>query len=287
MTKEDYITLKYTYQDLIGSCNRKLEICDAYTNRNIAKVNIFLLKLDLETTPNIFKVKSWNVGDEVILRHDDLIQERQVIMCSYNWLSDKEDDVKRITWGNRQDDTRIIKKMTKIMAEADIVIGHNGDRFDIKWLKTRALILGLEPIHNVVSIDTLKLTRSNFRLNSNKLDYITQVLGLPKKISTSYDLWTRVMNGDKEALEEMGVYCDNDVTILRQTFLRILPYVAKLPVNLGLMLHGIDSPNILCRHCAKPQQMVRRGFAYTLRGKYQIFVCKNCHHSQRSNTKED
>ncbi len=239
-----------------------------------------ILFLDIETTPNEFKVLSWNVRDEVTLTHDQLVKERQVIMCSYNWLSEPEDKVHRVTWTKAQDDTRVIKTMAKLIAEADIVLGHNGDNFDIKWLKTRALILDLPPKLNVVSIDTLKLSRANFRLNSNKLDYLSQVLGLGKKKETAYKLWLDVIEGDLEALEEMGTYCDNDVVLLRKVFIKLLPYVQKLPVNIALMTRDNDHVDLVCRHCGVAGKLVKRGFKYTLKTKRQSYQCNNCHHSQ-------
>jgi len=69
------------------------------------------------------------------------------------------------------------------------------------------------------TIDTLKIARSKFRFNSNKLNYIAKFLGIGQKIHTDLDLWKNIMlNKDKAALDKMVKYCKNDVILLEKVF---------------------------------------------------------------------
>ena len=105
------------------------------------------------------------------------------------------------------------------MAEADMIVAHNGDNFDLKWIKTRALIHGLKMLIDYPQFDTLKVARKKFNFQSNKLDYISKVLGHAGKISTNIDLWKKIiLKDDKKALQEMLTYCDEDVIQLEHVF---------------------------------------------------------------------
>lgn len=231
-----------------------------------------ILLIDIETTPNL--VWAWRTGYNLTISPESIHKERQIIMVSYKWLGDKK--VHRITWSPKtQDERSMLKKIAKVFDQAKVVIGHNGDRFDIPWLKTRTLMLDLPPLNNVISLDTLKLARSNFYLNSNKLDYIAKALGIGSKIKTGYDLWLKVMSGDKKALVQMGKYCDNDVKLLEKVLLKLLPHVKNIPVSFNLLKDTLIDISE-CQVCGKPS--TKNGFKYTKTGKYQAYICsdKNC-----------
>ncbi len=61
---------------------------------------------------------------------------------------------------------KLIRSMMALFEEADIVVAHNGDKFDIKWIMGRALLLGMPPPAPFRTVDTLKICRSRFRLTS-------------------------------------------------------------------------------------------------------------------------
>ena len=64
---------------------------------------------------------------------------------------------------------------------------------------------------------TLKLSRSKFKFNSNKLDYIAKYLGMGEKIKTEFGLWKDiVLNKDKDAMAKMVKYCQQDVRLLEK-----------------------------------------------------------------------
>jgi hypothetical protein len=69
------------------------------------------------------------------------------------------------------------------------------------------------PTYN--TIDTLKIARSKFRFNSNRLDYIGKFLGLGQKNHTNFDLWKDIMlKNCKKAMNTMIDYCIQDVVLL-------------------------------------------------------------------------
>jgi DNA polymerase III epsilon subunit-like protein len=100
---------------------------------------------------------------------------------------------------------------------ADETIGHNGDKFDLAWVRTRCLFHGIDMFPSYTTIDTLKVARSKFKFNSNKLNYIAQYLGIGQKIKTEFDLWKDIaLKNDKVALAKMVKYCIMDVILLEK-----------------------------------------------------------------------
>lgn len=177
-----------------------------------------VLIYDIETSYNI--VSSWRIGSKVDLPHYSVIKERAIICVSYKWLG--ENQVYTITWDENQDDKFLLEQFIEVMNEADTLVAHNGDRFDIKWIKTRALKHGLEmlPVYN--QIDTLNLAKKHFYFNSNKLDYIAKFLGFDGKIETKPELWDKViLEKDVAALIEMVEYCEEDVRQLEKVYNRL------------------------------------------------------------------
>lgn len=113
----------------------------------------------------------------------------------------------------------------EVVQSADECVAHNGDKYDIKWLRTRCAYHGIFCPDKIESYDTLKKARKQFNLNSNKLDYIAKFFGLGGKLDTGgFQLWVDVLKGDKEALKKMVEYCDQDVLVLEKVFKKIYLY---------------------------------------------------------------
>ena len=180
------------------------------------------LFFDIETSPNI--VYSWRVGYRIILPPENIIQERKIICICWKWEHKK--NVYSLTWDENKDDKQLLKEFIKVCDEADEIVAHNGDKFDIKWLRTRCIYHRIDFPEKIQSFDTLKKSRKGFRFNSNKLDYIAKFLGVGEKTKTGgFDLWVDTMNGKKKALQEMVDYCKNDVIILQKVFNELEKYV--------------------------------------------------------------
>ena len=179
------------------------------------------LFFDIETSPNIGLF--WKAGYKLNIGHDNIIKERAIICICYKWAGEKE--VHSLTWDAKQDDKSLLEKFIKIANEADELVGHNGDKYDLPWVRTRCLYHGLSLFPSYVTTDTLKYARSKFNFNSNKLDYIAQFLGLGAKIHTGFNLWKDiVLNKDKKAMDQMVEYCKGDVVLLEKIYNKLAPH---------------------------------------------------------------
>lgn len=181
------------------------------------------LFFDIETSPNIGFF--WSAGYKLNVPYSNIIKERAIICICYKWAG--EDKVYSLTWDNNQDDKKMLEKFMSVANEAAELVGHNGDKFDLPWIRTRCIFHRVPAFPTYTTIDTLKHARSKFRFNSNRLDYIAQYLNVGEKLETGgFDLWKDiVLNKDKEALEKMVTYCKNDVTILEKVHDQLSNYV--------------------------------------------------------------
>jgi hypothetical protein len=181
------------------------------------------LFFDIEVSPNI--VFSWRSGFKLNIDPDNIIEERKIICVCWKW--EGNDDIQFLTWDKKQDDRKLLKEFIKIMDSAEEVVGHNSDKFDVKWLRTRALLQGVDMLPHYVSIDTLKHARNGFYFNSNKLDYLAKLFGEgQKKDNGGFNTWKKIiLEKDPESLELMVEYCKQDVAILEKVFNKLQPYV--------------------------------------------------------------
>lgn len=214
------------------------------------------------------------------LAHNDWIDpssilgERYIICASWLWEGEKKvrsvsvtDDPERFA-KDPYDDRHVVEKLHEVLSEADLLIGHNSDNFDKKYIDTRILYHGLSCLPPIPSVDTYKVAKSKLLFNSNKLNYIGTFLKLGKKISTTPGLWMRVLNGDMEAVKEMVRYNKQDVVLLEKVFRKLLPYI---PNYLSRELFGGTG----CPRCGSAK-IQSRGVQRAITRTYQRFQCKTC-----------
>lgn len=229
------------------------------------------LFFDIETSFNIGIF--WRSGYNLTIQPDDIIKERAIICVSWKW--EHEDEVHNLTWDHKQCDKKLLKDFIKVLNQADEIIAHNGDRFDIKWLRTRCLYHGIEMFPQYQSIDTLKHSKSQFNFNSNKLDYIAKFLGVGAKLKhEGMDMWKAIIfDKDADAMKRMVEYCDMDVLVLEKVFHKIQPYT-KHKVNYSVLGGG---DKFGCPECQSNNVRLRNTYT-TPAGTIQHYMsCNSCH----------
>tara|TARA_R110000772_G_scaffold54130_1_gene123500 strand:+ start:7254 stop:8189 length:936 start_codon:yes stop_codon:yes gene_type:complete len=182
-----------------------------------------ILIYDIETSYNIGKF--WRAGYNLNINPQDIIHERAIICVSYKWKG--EDTTYTIKWDDNQDDKFLVEQFIEVLNEADLIVAHNGDRYDLKFIKTRALKHGLPMLLNYPQFDTLKVAKKKFMFNSNKLDYIAEYLGFGNKNKTSMKLWDDIiLRKCPKAMSEMIEYCEKDVDLLEKVYDKLVSWEA-------------------------------------------------------------
>jgi DNA polymerase III epsilon subunit-like protein len=222
------------FETTIKDCKEALKQCRQENTQIINKVKTKTAKVliyDIETSPNIGWF--WRAGYKQNIQTNQILKERAIICVSYKWQGESE--VYNLTWDKNQCDKFLIEQFVEVLNEADLIVAHNGDNFDIKWLKTRALFHRIPMLPNYKQFDTLKLAKSKLYLNSNRLDYISKFLGFEGKIQTTPDLWNKVvMLNDRNSLKDMLDYCDEDVRQLEKVY-NELQYLDNPRVHVGVL----------------------------------------------------
>jgi hypothetical protein len=232
------------------------------------------LILDIETAPIV--AYTWGLFDQNI-GLNQIKSDWHLLSWAAKWLG--EPSYKTMYMDNSkskniQDDRRIVAGLAKLLNQADIIITQNGDAFDIKKLNARAVINGLPPIKPCRSTDILKESRKVFKFTSHKLEYMTDKLNTKyKKLKhekyPGFDLWSAILQGDKNAWAAMREYNVHDVLATEEAYLVIQGWIKTQ--NLAAYM---DDNEVRCR-CGS-NQLRRQGYAYTETGKYQVYQCKAC-----------
>jgi DNA polymerase III epsilon subunit-like protein len=172
------------------------------------------------------------------------------------------------------------------MNEADIIIAHNGIKFDVKVMNGRFFKYGLDLPAPYQVIDTFQHAVKRFKLPSSGLNYIAKYLNLPQKKPTDFKLWVSCMKGDKEALTRMDEYCRQDVLVLEDVYLAMRKYIQPHPA-VGF---NIGSDISSCPTCGS-EDLKKEGTYKTTVNEYDTYRCKCCgsiSRSRKSNiSKED
>lgn len=229
-----------------------------------------VLLLDIETLP--YQVTTWDNFPRAPISHENIVKETQMLCAAWKWQGTAKVYSKMIKRGGTDED--LTRELHRIIGLADAVVAHYGDGFDIPWIQARCLKWRLGPLKPVVQIDTWKICKAKFKLFNNKLDYVARYLGVGKKIKTDFDLWKKCLAGKRVARKKMLRYNKQDVRLLEQVYLRVLPFVqAKL--NRAMYVYGHELGQRTCPTCGS-QHVHRHGMHFTRTGERFAYQCLDC-----------
>ena len=233
------------------------------------KNKVKILLLDIETAPKVSYVWRFfkeNIGADQVLKHG------HIMSYAAKWLGQ---DTIMYEENRKEDDRRIIDSLIRLLDIADIVVAHNGVKFDFAVVSGRALVHGINPPSPYKVVDTLKVARKNFAMPSNSLQYLAMVLGCHEKKKHNkfpgFELWLECLRNNEEAWDEMKKYNIQDVETLEEIYLKMRPWINNHP-NIATME---ENEKEACPKCGS-HHMQKRGFAYTNVGKYQRYQCQDC-----------
>lgn len=237
-----------------------------------------ILLYDIETAPSLCWVWSqWNTN--VV----DTEQDWYLLAFAYRWFGQKPIGFVAINQDpdftpDTDQDRHVAERLHALIDAADIVVAHNGDRFDQKKAAARFLRNGLGPVSPYRSIDTLKEARRHFSHYSNALKELGRFHELGGKVPhTGFDLWRGCMRGDPKAWRLMERYNRQDVELLEAVYLKLRPWIgtpgtAAHP-NLGHWdLKAKKDGRPVCPKCGH-DRLQSRGYHRTHVSEYRTWWC--------------
>ena len=222
---------------------------------------------DIETAPMV--VTSWGLF-KPYLSHDNILEDTSLLCAAWKDLDEDKVYSVAIDPKDPRDDKGVVKVLRNVLAKADVLVGHNGDKFDLKTFNARLAYHDLKPLPPRKTIDTLKVARKHFRFTSNRLDYLGAFLGVGRKLHTDYKLWLDILlHGDEKALSKMVAYNKQDVMLLQRVYKKLRPYMTNHP-NQRLCSGEV------CPICGEAGALQKRGFRMTQMSRAQAYQCQAC-----------
>ena len=214
------------------------------------------------------------------LECSDLAPDRgRLFAFAYTWLGDKKVTVLSLLDFNapcdccglmKLDDRELVKAAHAVLSQAAVTITFNGANFDLPYLATKAMRLGLKPLPPQRGIDLYQVARHKMRLSRKSLANISKYLKLVnQKTPLDWDLWDRAGEGNVAAHRFIKRHGAADVRVTQELYERFLrPLVPNHP-----FLFLDRKP---CPRCGG--KMLRDKIRTTEAGKPKVqYVCKACH----------
>ena len=227
-----------------------------------------IILMDIETAPSLGW--TWGKYEQTVI---DTLRDWHVLSFSYKILGEKKVHVHALPEyseykKDKENDRGLIEELWKVVDSADIIIGHNLDKFDIRKTNSRFLTHSFPPPSPYKTVDTLKIARKFFKFDSNKLDDLGRYLGIGRKLAhTGFHLWRGCMEGDEKSWAIMKKYNIRDVILLEKVYFKLRPW-AKNHAN-------VNQGEVACPKCGS-KKVQKRGFSYTAMRKKQRYQCQSC-----------
>lgn len=235
------------------------------------KPDVNILILDIETSP--MKAWVWRRWKENIYL-DQTIQEWFMLSWSGRWLGEDKSFGYVLTPEEvaSENDYRILVELYKALDKADIVVAHNGNKFDIPKINTRFLLNNISIPTPYRQIDTYEVAKKQFGFSSNSLDAIATFFGIENKDPHDFQLWKECMEGNMESLVRLLNYNKKDVEILEKVYLKLRPWIKHHP-NINVIANKEDC----CPYCGETHiQKVTNSTYNTQHYKYPVYKCDKC-----------
>jgi predicted nucleic-acid-binding Zn-ribbon protein len=231
-----------------------------------------ILILDIETARMIVGV--WKLGYKEHIGPEQVIKDWFILGWAAKWLFDAKimRDFVTPEEAKERDDKRICISLWSLLDEADIVITHNGLKFDIPKVSTRFLLNGLPPFSSIQQVDTYKVFVKQFGVSSNSLNYIAQIMLHREKVKTSYNLWIECENSVPEALAFMEEYCVADVCLEEEVYVAVRGWIKGHP-NLGVL---VSTEHPVCPNCGGDSFTEGGSYYTTQQNAYTSVRCDSC-----------
>lgn len=221
-----------------------------------------ILILDIEWRPT--KVWVWRAWDENV-NPEQIIEDGGILCIGMKWLG-KREKFFFSEWEHGK--KKMLKETHDLLSQANAVVTYNGDKYDLPKINGELVRYGFSPPPPSTSIDIIRAVKK-LGFFMNRLAFIGPFLGLGNKVKhEGFDLWMKVLSGDERAQRRMQRYCNRDVTLTEQLYLKVRPFIKDHP-HLG------EITKLQCGACGS-SKFHSRGYRRTRAMKIQRLQCVSC-----------
>lgn len=172
------------------------------------------------------------------LETSDLEADKGIILCAciksskHNKMITIRTDDTNPGWkkGFRGNDKETVQQIAGVLADHDLLVAHNGNRFDVPFVRTRLLRWGLPRLPELKLVDPMLIAFRKLRLRSNGLGNISDHLGISDRKTPLYlSLWMdAILNGSRKSMDKIVEHCVADVNVLEGVLNVVKPYIKLL-----------------------------------------------------------
>ena len=138
-------------------------------------------------------------------------------------------DIKKAKAGD--EDKHLVQQCVADMLKFDQIVGYYSTRFDIPYIRTRALMCGVKfPFYGSIKhIDLYYMLRHRFKLSSNRLENACRcIIGKTEKTRIENRFWRGGVRGDKHSLAYILDHNIKDVTDLEKLYDKVIDYSRRI-----------------------------------------------------------
>ena len=241
-----------------------------------------ILLYDIENSPGLGWV--WEMWNTNVIAME---QDWYMLSFAYKWLN--TDDIGFVSIfqdpefvSDTTNDYYVAERLAALLDHADVLVAHNGDKFDRKKSNTRFLYWGIDSPSPYRTVDTWKLAKKDFSHFSNALKELGRVHELgDKEHHTGFELWRECMAGNSAFWKTMEKYNRQDVRLLEQVYIKLLPWMGApgqtKHLNFGFWYGG----KMICPNCGH-NKLVQKGTHRTTVSEFPTYQCERCRSFSRS-----
>ena len=256
----------------MGTKNKKVLYLDIESSRLWVTMPVYDLKFTAGYISPKYVTKDW-----------------YITAAAWGWLDVQNKKIKNIKAvsgldfplayaKDHRNDQGVVKALLDIIGQADLIVGHNLDSFDLAKINYRAAFHKLPIVDLPPTVDTLKAARRYMKATSNSLYYLTKEFGLETKIQLPPGVMHEADEGCAKSLKKLIAYNKGDIKAGADLYFEILPRIKNHP-NLNIFntekrLSG-KKTDIICGNCGS-SDIIKAGIRPTLTGIKQKYSCKCC-----------
>lgn len=233
-----------------------------------------ILILDIERMKGQATVEFWDLGDfkNRRIHADDVTLWPRTICAAWQWYDSKRVEF-AAEWepGGREG---MLERTWDAYDRADVVVGHNLAGFDTKKLATEWWLMGLPKPSPFATVDTLKVARQQFGMESNTLDAICKRAGLVAK-TDRYDIEVAraALAGHKPSQRRIKAYNVGDIPATRGVYDAVRGWIPNHPH----ITIAEDIDDITCNECGS-RELAANGTTTGPSGRivYKLWRCGDC-----------